>query len=336
MLNIRINGTSVLAGLLFCLVGVCSAAEEPLISLGPEAFKVKESSTDFNRYDLLLGEIYYAVQSGEFEGEGYAPKVTKALAGSITKRIYDYSTKDSALNIATHMEERLQKEGFEILFRCHRSACGDVAGWRLFMSEAIEGEINSQYYLAARHPDKRGNEWYVAFYVNEFTDVPRSIIHIINTSSRAFGSVSINKAALGPKYSPDKLEKLAIVEFAFGSAELSRAAQNTLTKLGQNLMDRPELILEIGGHTDAVGETEFNNHLSLLRSEKVKSWLVQEGIEPEKLQTTGYGASRLFETEHPEGQANRRVEIGALLLETSTSQQEAKSDDFTGASAEPF
>ncbi len=336
MLKIRLDGTSVLAGLLLCLMGVSSAAEKPLISLGSEATKVTESSADFDRYDLLLGGIHYVVRSGLHVGEGYTPDATKSVAGRITKRVHDYSTGDSALSILSHMKERFHKEGFEILFQCEAQECGDVAGWRLFMSDAIEGDIKSQHYLVARHQNKQGNDWYVAFYVNEFTDIPRSVIHTIDISSTAHGSVVINKDALSSKTFSDKLEPLAIVTFNSGSADISELDRQILTNLSKKLMNHSGVELEVAGHTDAVGEIELNNELSLQRAEEVKSLLVNGGIESHRLQTTGYGESRLLEAHHSGAQANRRVEILAIASVASTNHLQASPEDFTGASAEPF
>lgn len=332
----RLGGKSVFAGLTLLLMGVNSVAGNPHISLGYDATMVSESTTDYDRYELMLGEIQYVVRPESLEGEGYIPDLTDSLEGRINKKIHDYSTRDSALRVASHMENHLLNEGFEVLFQCQGIECGDVAGWRLFMSEAIEGDVSSQHYLAAHHQDKQGNEWFIAFYVNEFTDIPRSVIHTIKTYPGVSELRIINKDALDPKRSSEQFEQLAIVEFNFGSAELSGAARETLTNLSQNLMERPELMLEIGGHTDAVGEVEFNSQLSVQRAEKVKAWLVHEGVRPYRLQTTGYGESHLSETDNPRAQANRRVEVRAILKKTSANHQHAKPHDFIGVSAEPL
>jgi OOP family OmpA-OmpF porin len=83
------------------------------------------------------------------------------------------------------------------------------------------------------------------------------------------------------------------------------------------LQRRPEEVIMIEGHTDAVGNDEDNLSLSDRRAETVASILIEQfGIPPENLVTQGYGEQYLkIPTQEP-NRLNRRVAvrpIGSLL-----------------------
>jgi OOP family OmpA-OmpF porin len=71
-----------------------------------------------------------------------------------------------------------------------------------------------------------------------------------------------------------------------------------------------EVIIAVG-HTDSTGTDEYNQKLSVKRSEAVKSYLVAKGIEKNRIYTEGKGEkSPVADNKTKEGQAkNRRVEI---------------------------
>jgi OOP family OmpA-OmpF porin len=71
-----------------------------------------------------------------------------------------------------------------------------------------------------------------------------------------------------------------------------------------------EVIIAVG-HTDAVGADEYNQKLSVKRSEAVKAYLVSKGIEKNRVYTEGKGEKQpVADNKTKEGRAkNRRVEI---------------------------
>ncbi len=101
------------------------------------------------------------------------------------------------------------------------------------------------------------------------------------------------------------------VQFAFDSAEILPASEDTLRRGLQILLDNPEVHVEIGGHTDDQGTRAYNMRLSRERAESVKTWLVEHGIDASRLRTHGYGPSRpVASNETEEGRAqNRRIEF---------------------------
>lgn len=104
------------------------------------------------------------------------------------------------------------------------------------------------------------------------------------------------------------------VYFEFDSARLQERSRQTLEKVLAVLQGRPDLRLRVVGHTDAVGDEAYNERLSLERAEAVRQWLVEEGVDPARLESEGRGeAEPVADNDTPQGRAlNRRVEIVAI------------------------
>jgi len=72
--------------------------------------------------------------------------------------------------------------------------------------------------------------------------------------------------------------------------------------------------VEISGHSDNAGPADYNMELSRRRAEAVKKYLVETGIEPTRISTTGYGSERpMADNKKRKGrQLNRRTELTIL------------------------
>jgi outer membrane protein OmpA-like peptidoglycan-associated protein len=102
------------------------------------------------------------------------------------------------------------------------------------------------------------------------------------------------------------------VTFPFDSAEITPEAQATLDVLGEALMDGRLSAdrFEIAGHTDGVGDEQYNASLSDRRAQAVVEYLSSNfSISHERLLGRGYGEAYLADPDQPDGPENRRVEI---------------------------
>jgi len=89
--------------------------------------------------------------------------------------------------------------------------------------------------------------------------------------------------------------------------DLKPSSQIELNKLVQLLGGNPGIRIEIAGHTDNVGEYEYNIELSRNRSESVYNYLVAQGVDPARMTYKGYGETRPVDTnDTEEGRANNR------------------------------
>jgi OmpA-OmpF porin, OOP family len=106
-----------------------------------------------------------------------------------------------------------------------------------------------------------------------------------------------------------KIEKVVLrgVNFATGSAKLLPAAGDTLRTVAGAMKANEKLEVEIGGHTDSVGDESKNQGLSERRAKAVKEFLVKEGVDEDRLSTKGYGESQPADTnDTAAGRANNR------------------------------
>ncbi len=101
------------------------------------------------------------------------------------------------------------------------------------------------------------------------------------------------------------------VLFDTGQHTLKPGAREKLATVAGILLAYPDLSLEVDGHTDSVGNDDYNQALSERRAEAVRGYLVQQGIPSTVIAAQGYGESQpVASNDVPAGrQQNRRVEL---------------------------
>jgi outer membrane protein OmpA-like peptidoglycan-associated protein len=105
------------------------------------------------------------------------------------------------------------------------------------------------------------------------------------------------------------------LEFESGSATIKTSSYSALVELADLLKRKPGWRLLVEGHTDNVESRANNIKLSERRAQAVKDFLVEQGIEPARIVTKGWGPDRpIAPNTTPEGrQKNRRVEFTILF-----------------------
>lgn len=91
------------------------------------------------------------------------------------------------------------------------------------------------------------------------------------------------------------LNKPNIVEnifYDFDRATLRPESKEALDGLAQMMRDNPGLTIEMASHTDRIGTEEYNINLSNRRAKAVIDYLIENGIDANRLQFQGYGKSR--------------------------------------------
>lgn len=99
--------------------------------------------------------------------------------------------------------------------------------------------------------------------------------------------------------------------FDTNSSTLNPGAYDRLRSLARTLNNYPKSDVIIKGHTDSVGSEIHNQTLSEHRADRVRNFLVAEGVASPRVTAIGFGESMPVSTNaSPEGrQQNRRVEI---------------------------
>lgn len=82
------------------------------------------------------------------------------------------------------------------------------------------------------------------------------------------------------------------VFYEFDSAALTESSTLALDSLVDLLNENPNITIELSSHCDFRGKDEYNMKLSQRRAESVVNYLIEHGIEQERLTPVGYGESR--------------------------------------------
>ncbi|TKJ43693.1 hypothetical protein CEE36_03130 [candidate division TA06 bacterium B3_TA06] len=127
------------------------------------------------------------------------------------------------------------------------------------------------------------------------------------------GEVRELNVSLSPS-EPARMPEFENVLFNPGSAVIMPESYAVLEEVTRFLETYPTVHIQIGGHTDSVGEEEVNMRLSQQRADAVKGWLVASGIDASRLMARGYGETRpIGDNRTRSGQrANRRIEFVIL------------------------
>ncbi|NGX15299.1 OmpA family protein [Wenzhouxiangella sp. XN24] len=101
------------------------------------------------------------------------------------------------------------------------------------------------------------------------------------------------------------------VTFAFNSSEITGDDRGILNEAVSILERYPDVRVEIAGHTDSVGNATYNMNLSERRAQSVVDFLVDRGIDRDRMTARGYGQNEPIADNATEaGRAmNRRVEL---------------------------
>lgn len=109
--------------------------------------------------------------------------------------------------------------------------------------------------------------------------------------------------------------RLFNVYYEFDKATLTEEAKEVIdTTLLTILEETPDIIVEISSHTDNTGDSLYNEDLSQRRAESVVNYLVEKGIEKNRLIAQGYGKRKpIAPNNTKEGRArNRRTEFKVI------------------------
>ncbi|MDC0434732.1 OmpA family protein [bacterium] len=125
------------------------------------------------------------------------------------------------------------------------------------------------------------------------------------TAPTLASALPVNAKATVPE---DALEP---VHFGFDDTSVSQESKNILQPLINYLLDNPEAQVTLTGHTDSIGDADYNQILSERRARAVELFLLQQGINKKMIRLLGMGEKRpVRPNDKPAGRkSNRRVSI---------------------------
>ena len=101
------------------------------------------------------------------------------------------------------------------------------------------------------------------------------------------------------------------IHFASNKSQLSPESKAVLNQVAEVLQQYPFLTIELQGHTDARASNQYNLTLSKERAIAARNYLMQQGVEPERMTILPLGETKLKQPGNTslEHAYNRRVEI---------------------------
>ncbi|PWK27941.1 outer membrane protein OmpA-like peptidoglycan-associated protein [Arcicella aurantiaca] len=222
-------------------------------------------------------------------------------------KAYDYDTRDDL-------------EGTYIkLYNLTKKKLADSAvvmnGYATFMLE--KGNDYDLLGQRTRYMSKRGN-FNAACYLQD----PKKVfcvsgISIENVSKQPNGVDLVEGAITLKKIKIDDSFKIENIRYDLNKWDIRPDAAKELDNLVQILRDNPNIVVELGSHTDSRASDDYNLTLSQKRAEAAVKYIIEKGrIPSNRISAKGYGETKLLnkcddgvactELEHA---MNRRTEI---------------------------
>lgn len=130
-----------------------------------------------------------------------------------------------------------------------------------------------------------------------------------------------------------QIVQLSQMQFEENKATLTPSVEQELFNLHYFLKQYPEVIVEIGVHTDSRGTAKFNHRLSQERADLMETFLIEKGIGKERFIAIGYGEDRLLnhctdgvQCSDAEHLQNKRTEFKITKINSAY----LKADDLIG------
>jgi outer membrane protein OmpA-like peptidoglycan-associated protein len=101
------------------------------------------------------------------------------------------------------------------------------------------------------------------------------------------------------------------ITFKTASSDLNAGFYKVLDSVSLVLKEFDKTLIDVEGHTDSVGDDNYNQNLSVQRASSVGSYLQSHGVNSQRIVTLGAGESRpIASNDNDAGrQQNRRVEL---------------------------
>jgi outer membrane protein OmpA-like peptidoglycan-associated protein len=133
-----------------------------------------------------------------------------------------------------------------------------------------------------------------------------------NLNHRSIADLSGHEQVEAPSKSAEMLvDSIFVIFFKQNSNDLSERAVEKLDQVFEIFIKNPSSEIILNGYSDSMGVASYNEMVSEIRANAVKSYLIGKGIEPFRMTAFGHGSQKFIASnKSAEGrQLNRRVEI---------------------------
>jgi len=224
---------------------------------------VTKSSTDEGAAELV--KFMGLVQAGNFEG-------AKSILNSPETRV-DASTRlvmETALITAEKKEKEI--EDSKRLLEESRQEMAKLQQESISQIQASVKELTSAT-LAAREA------------VAETSRLREEIVQVKTVASSASPPAPAETESI-------ELPEPVAVMFGFDSTSISEDSRKILLPVAESLKGKPGMSVQLRGHSDTTGASDYNAILALARCEMVRDFLVEQGIEAKRISVVSFGKTQ--------------------------------------------
>lgn len=112
----------------------------------------------------------------------------------------------------------------------------------------------------------------------------------------------------------DKSSKNGLIEFPpiyykYNKWDITQASEEILHDMVKVLNDNPDILVELGSHTDPRGTPAYNDELSQLRAESAVSYIIANGIDKSRITAKGYGERQPYRIKKD----SLNIKLGTIL-----------------------
>lgn len=258
-------------------------------------------------------EYHDTVRAGSATLEGLKIPISETIADELKTEIKAKRPDETPVAIEI---VRVDRDHTQVSVRT-----GSVGFWDRRVSEQIHSYINemlnrntfdgekSSEYSAKEDIQPSNGEVLSPEIVEEDLD-DNSVQETAHTESIA----NLDGQAQGKK--PPKLAEMLVdsafmIFFKQNSNDLSEKAIEKLDLIFEILIKNPNTEITLNGYSDSTGSASYNEMISEIRANAVKSYLAGKGVEPSRIMAFGHGSQKsIASNKSADGRRlNRRVEI---------------------------
>jgi len=282
---------------------VAGSSDYPLIGRFEGSDIAYYNTADFDTYQLITGPV---------RQEGKVDK-GQAVEGRKIRIAYHMPKGTTIVQVARNFEAKMKQAGFDILYQCNAKACG-LNTFR-YTTEVLDVpymdvDAWNYQYMAAKKSRPEGD-----IYATLLTSIGgdgKTRAQLIVVEEQAMENRMVDADEMAMSIAETGSIALYGIYFDTGKASIKPESRATLAEISRLMNNHAALKLVVVGHTDNVGQFDYNMELSKRRAEAVERSLLQEyGIAADRLKSWGVGfLSPVASNQSEEGRAmNRRVEL---------------------------
>ena len=280
------------------------------------AMNAKDADPEIETYSYLTGMLTRTYRSEYHQAVQATRRTLEILKIPITDTVAD--------GLKTDFKARRADDtpvGIEIILIDRNLtqvsvSTGTVGVWDRRVSEQIHGYIAGELALKITDEEKPAEASAKADAEPTIGEVVQPQITEENLAEESVPPIAKTPPPAKQIF-PDSVN---VIFFDKDSNALSDKAVEKLDRIYETLKDDPETEVMLNGYSDSIGDPSYNQTISEVRADVVKSYLVGKGIDPSRIMALGHGAQRFIASNKTaEGRRmNRRVEIEIIGLKEET------------------